>query len=160
MSHEADLTKNALRVNDSRSTEINGSIEATRRVPTAGGSRRMEKWMDQSMLAPTHGMLKGEDADDEVPSQENVDIMGLRCDDSGPLLKTRSVIIDSDFQKALRVYMGKGVRYGEKQRRSGRSTPSSGSSEESEFQGLVRKTFMLEKSGGNNVGVKKRARSV
>ena len=109
---------------------------------TAREPRRIEGRMEFS--ATTNA-----DESHSNKAQENAD-RDLDHGGSRSLSEPRS--IDSDFRVALRGHM---VSYGAKQKRRSR-TPSVGSCEESEFQGLVRKTFMLGKKEG---GGKKRARS-
>ena len=141
MSDAAEPKKHAPKVNAISHIGTAGQDKATTGVITARGTRKIETWIEQTSSAKT------DDADDE-----DTEIMVVR---RGPLSEIRSISPDSDFQAALRMYMGKGVSYRGKQRTSGNSTPSLGSSDESEFQGLVRKTFMLGKVGGRS-----KARSV
>ena len=132
--------------------------KVTARFITARASKKIEKWISQTNFTNTHAATakafrgvrnKGDDANDE---DEDLDGEIMAC--SGPLCETHSADRDSDFQKALRVYMGTGGKCGGRKRRWGCSTPSLASSGESEFQGGIRKTFMLEK-----VGERRRARS-
>ncbi|KAL9064411.1 MAG: hypothetical protein Q9161_008888 [Pseudevernia consocians] len=143
----------------------------TETVMTARESKKIEKWLSQTNSADTHATtascsaLEGGDALDEDTNEETAATIVWVRNDGGPLSETQSVSRDSDFQKALRVYMDKGPRYAGRQGESGSSTPSSGSSEESEFQGLVRKRFTLEKVGekkaeGKKAEGKRKARSV
>ena len=137
----------------------------TETVITARESKKIEKWISQTNSADTHATaasrsaLEGGDALDEDVSEETAETVPWRRNDGGPLSETQSVGRDSDFQKALRVYMEKGPRDAGRQGKSGSSTPSSGSSEESEFQGLVRKMFTLDKVGEKEAGGKRKARS-
>lgn len=105
------------------------------------------------------GTLKGVDANDGDIDEQTPEIMVWRCKDGGALSETRSLSQDSNFQKALRGYMGKKLDHGGRRSRSGNSTPSLGLSEESEFQGWVREMFTLEKVGKRKAGEKRRARS-
>ena len=117
-------------------------------------AKEIGKWISQTGLANTHaakafdGLLEENNTDDEDFKETLSEPMVGKRDDGGYLSETRSVGPDSDFQKALRVYMGKGPRYGGRQRRSGDSTASEGSGGESEFQGSVRKMWMLGRDGG------------
>ena len=155
VSDAAEPKEHAPKVNAPHHIETFGQDKPAACVITARESREIGKWINQTDSANT-------DEADEAPeeAQENDEIRVGRRDDGGPLSETRSIGQDSDFQKALCVYMGKGVSYGGAQKRSGNSTTSSESSEESEYQGLVRKTFMLEKIGGNIDGGKKKVRTV
>ncbi len=103
------------------------------------------------------GMLKGDDAD----IKETAKNVAWSHNDSRPrsLSETRSVSQDSAFQMALRVYMEKGRRYAGREKKSSIPAPSSGSTEESEFQGSVRKMYKLEKVGAEIAGGKRKARS-
>lgn len=132
--------------------------KATGQIITARESKKIERWISQTSLANTHGantfggmLNNGDDANDE---DEDFDGRMVENGDGGPLSENWSIDQDSDFQKALRVYMGMGGKCSGRQRRWGCSTPNLGSSGESEFQGWVRKTFMLEK-----VGERRKARS-
>lgn len=147
-------------------TETASQEKATAKTITARESKKIEKWISQTEFANTHaattakafrGMLnKGDDADDEDEDGDLNRETGEMMAYSGPLSETHSVDRDSDFQKALRVYMGMGGKCGgRRRRRRSCSTPSLASSGESEFQGWVRKTFMLEKGGER----RRRARS-
>ena len=155
MSDAAEPKEHAPKVNAPHHIETFGQDKPAAGVITARESREIGKWINQMDSTNT-------DEADEAPeeAQENDEIRVGRGDDGGPLSETRSISQDSDFQKALCVYMGKGVSYGGAQKRSGNSTTSSESSEESEYQGLVRKTFMLEKIGGKIDGGKKKVRTV
>ncbi len=97
-------------------------------------------------------MLNGDDADIE----ETAENVAWSHNDNRPrcLSETRSVSQDSAFQMALRVYMEKGRRYAGREKKS-----SIGSTEESEFQGSVRKMYKLEKVGAKIAGGKRKARS-
>lgn len=158
MSNAAEQKKNAAIAISAKHTEL-GQHEVTDNVITACESKKIEEWISQTTLANNQAaiticdMSKGDDVDDEDPDGEMPEIMG------GTLSETLSVSQDSDFQRALRVYMGKGPKYGGVQRISGSSTPSLGSSEESQFQDSVRKLLMLGKVGEKNGGRKRRARS-
>ncbi len=102
-------------------------------------------------------MLNGDDADIE----ETAENVAWSHNDNRPrcLSETRSVSQDSAFQMALRVYMEKGRRYAGREKKSSIPAPSSGSTEESEFQGSVRKMYKLEKVGAEIAGGKRKARS-
>ena len=138
----------------------------TETVMTARESKKIEKWLSQTNSVNTsastvsYSALEGGDALEEDTNEETAETIVWVRNDGGPLSETQSVSRDSDFQKALRVYMEKGPRYAGRQGKSGSSTPSSGSSEESEFQGLVRKRFTLEKVGEKKAEGKRKARSV
>lgn len=156
--------ENKSRLNSPQHIETPNQGKPTTRVITARESKKIDKWINQTNFARTDadeafcGMLKGEKGDDttdEDPSEEKAKIM-LEGRDNGD---AQSMIYGSDFQIALRVYMGKKMRCGRSQRRSGRSSPSSGSTEESDFQGSIRKMFRLENVGGKMAGGKRRARS-
>lgn len=155
MSDVAEPEEHAPKVNASYGIETAGQDKPTASVITARESRKIEKWMNQTDSANT-------DDADEVPqeAQGNDEIRVWRRDDGGPLSETRNISQDSNFQKALQVYMKKEVCYRGAQKRSGNSTPSSQSSKESEFQGLVRKTLMLEKVGGKSARRTKKLRTV
>ncbi|KAL9136094.1 MAG: hypothetical protein Q9175_002699 [Cornicularia normoerica] len=168
MSDEPEQKENASAAkaaNYTDTTETADQDKVTANVITARESRKIEKWISQINLANTHaaeafsGVLKGDDSNDEDLDEAVPEIMVRRRNDGGPLSETRSASQVSDFQKALRVYMGKGPKYGMRQGRSGVSTPSKGSNEESEFQGLVRKIFMLERVGEGRAGGRRKARS-
>ena len=111
---------------------------------TTRGPRRIEGRMEFSATANV------DDADESHSNKAQENVGRDLVNGSRSLSEPRS--LDSDFRVALRGYMS----YGAKQKRRSR-TPSVGSCEESEFQGLVRKTFMLGKKEGR--GDKKRARS-
>ncbi len=138
--------------------ETNGDDKATNQTMTARESKKIENWVTQTTLAEncaaegTGSTLNGDDADCEDSSEEKMQMKMGERGEGVALSGTRSMIQDSDFQRALRVYMGRGkwCRMG-----SGNSSPSLASSEESDFQGGVRKTFMLEKGGK-----KRKARSL
>ena len=139
-------------------TETNEDDKATNQTITARESRKIENWVTQTTLAEncaakgTGSMLNGDNADYKHSSEEMMQMKMGERGEGVALSGTRSMIQDSDFQRALRVYMGRGkwCRMG-----SGNSFPSLASSEESDFQGGVRKTFMLEKGGK-----KRKARSL
>ena len=133
-------------VNATTHVEIAGPVQdnATSSAEdlTAREPRRIEGGMEFSATA---------NADESYSNaaQKNVD----RDLNNGSYSLSEPRSIDSDFRVALRGYM---VSNGAKQKRRSR-TPSVGSCEESEFQGLMRKTFMLGKKEGRRE--KKRARS-
>ena len=134
-------------------------------------SRRVEKWMSRTNVADCahdtatgfNGTQEGDDDTDADTTKDDEETVGMTAwgleDRGARSTATGSVVsVDSDFQNALRKYMGKGVKDGSRRKGSGDSTtPSEGSSSsaESEFQGEVRKMFMFGKVGG-----KRRARSV
>ena len=131
-----------------------GQSKATANVITARESKKIEKWIDQTGLANTdateafHGMQTGETGDDINHQDLNGEIPEItvkRRSNYRPLSETQSVGQDSDFQTALRGFMTKGRKRGMRQKGSTASMQSDGLSEDSEFQGGVRKMFMLEK---------------
>lgn len=134
MSDAAEQEKNAPEANATDHTETAGFEKATANVITPRESKKIEKWISQTNSADTR---KGDDADDLT--EETTETMAVRRNDGGSPSETRSVSQDSDFQSALRVYMGKGPRGGGRQGRSSDATPSSESSEGSEFQRSVRR---------------------
>ncbi|CAF9936838.1 hypothetical protein IMSHALPRED_010921 [Imshaugia aleurites] len=146
-------------------TETTGPEKAGNNVITARESKKIENWISQTSLANPHmaktfrGMLKGDDTNDEDPIEATAEIMMWRRDDGDDSSEIRSMSEDSVFQKALRVYMGRKPNFGRRQRTSGNSSPNLGSSEESEFQGLVRKMLMLEKVREVKGGKQMKARS-
>ena len=155
ISDAAEPKEHAAKVNAPYPIETSGRGKPADSVVTARESRKIEKWINQTDSA------NKDDADGEPhEAKEEDEIMVRRRDDGGPLSETGSISQDSDFQKALCVYMGKRVSYVGKRKRMGSSTPSSDSSEESDFQGLVRKTFMLETVGGKIARGKKKVRTV
>ena len=131
--------------------ETTGQSEATANVITTRESRKIEKWIDQTDMANNHagkafhGMQNGDDTNHQDFNGEAAEITVKRRNNDRPLSETQSVDQDSDFQKALLGFMTKGQKRGMQQKGSTVSIPSDGLSEESEFQGVVRKMFMLEK---------------
>ena len=125
--------------------------KATANDITARESRKIERWIDQTDLANTHaakaihGMQNGDDTNHQDLNGEAAEFTVKRRSNDRPLSETQSVGQDSDFQKDLRGFMTKGRKRGMQQKGSTVSMPSDGLSEESEFQGVVRKMFMLEK---------------
>ena len=91
---------------------------------------------------PFCGTLEGDNANDEDPNEILVENTAWTRSYGESLSEARSISQDSDFQKAIRMYMSKGHQYGGRQKRS-----SHRSSEESDFQDLIRKTFNLRKAG-------------
>ncbi|CAD6580004.1 MAG: hypothetical protein ASARMPREDX12_009433 [Alectoria sarmentosa] len=153
----AEQKENAPEAKAASQTEAARQDIAPANVITARESKKIENWISQTNLANIHaarafcGMLNGDDGDDEgLPSE----IVVWDHGDGGPLSETRSLSPDSDFQRALRVYMDKRPRSGGAQRRAGVSTPSEESGEESDFRDSFRKMFKLQKAG-----VVRRARS-
>ena len=138
VSNAAELEQHALEIKVAKNVETAGQDEATSSAVTARESKKIEKWIKQTNLANT------DDADDQDLKKEKVEMTAVKGGDDGTVSETRSASQDSDFQRALRVYMGRGVRCGGKQRRSASSPPLSGSREDSDFQRLIRETFMLE----------------
>ena len=128
-----------------------GQSKATVNAITARESRKIENWIDQTDLANTHaakafhGMQNGEDVNHQDLNEDTSAITVERRSNYRPLSETQSVGEDSDFQKALRGFMTKGRKRGMRQKGSTVSMRSDGLSEESEFQGGIRKMFMLEK---------------
>lgn len=92
---------------------------------TARESKKIEKWISHTNSANPRlaqafsGMLKGDDTDDEDLSKRMAGIMVWRSDDGDPTSGTRHMSQESDFQKALRVYMSMGPKVGRRQRKSG-----------------------------------------
>ena len=128
-----------------------GESKATANAITARESRKIKNWIDQTDLANNHaakafhGMQNGDDTNNQDLNEDTYEItVKRRCNDR-PLSETQSVGQDSDFQMALRWFMTKGRKRGTRQRGSTVSMSSDGLSEESEFQGVVRKMFTLEK---------------
>lgn len=157
MSDAAESRAHMLRINATNHIEKTASQnKAKTSVISSRGSRKIEKWMNQTNSADT------DDADEDRADEAQVEDDDITVARRGPLSETRSISSDSEFQKALRVYMGKGAGYRGKQRRAGTSSSSSfqsssGSalSAESEFQGSVREMLRFGKVGG-----KRKARSV
>ena len=139
MSNAAELEQNALEIMVAEHAETAGPDEATSSAVTARESKKIEKWIKQTTLANT------DDADDQDPKKEKIEMTAEKGGDEGTVSETWSASQDSDFRKALRVYMGRGIRCGGQQRRCRSSPPLSNSREDSDFQRLVRETFMLEK---------------
>lgn len=145
---------------------------------TARESRRVESWMRKSGLGGTCDVGEGfgavwegdgVDVEDDVnveiedkneyeegnSEEETVEMtLARRLQGRGARSETGSESVDSEFQRALRAYMGKGGEYGRGQGRRGGSAP--GENGESEFQVEVREMLGLEKVGGG----KRKARSV
>lgn len=138
MGDAAGQEKNAPEANTTDHTETAGFEKATANVITPRESKKIEKWISQTNSADA---LKGDEADADADdlTEETTETMAMRRNDGGSPSETRSVSQDSDFQNALRVYMGKGPRGGGRQGRSSDATPSSESSEGSEFQRSVRR---------------------
>ena len=128
-----------------------GESKATTSAITARESRKIKNWIDQTDLANTHpakafhGMQNGDDTDNRDLNEDISEITVKRRSNDRSLSETQSVGQDSDFQTALRGFMTKGRKRGIRQRGSTVSMSSDGLSEESEFQGVVRKMFTLEK---------------
>ena len=128
-----------------------GQSKATTNAITPRESRKIENWIDQTDMANTHaakafhGMQDGDDINHQDLNEDTSDITVRRLSNDRPLSETQSVGQDSDFQKALRGFMTKGRKRNMRQKGSTVSMSSDGLSEESEFQGGVRKMFMLEK---------------
>ena len=152
ISYAAERNGNAPEAIAASHTETAGQDKAT------GESKKIENWTNQPTSAVIHkdscGMLKGDDADIEGTAGN----VAWSHNDSRPrcLSETRSVSQDSAFQMALRMYMEKGRRYAGREKKSSIPTPS----EESEFQGSVRKMYKLEKVGAEIARGKRKALSV
>ena len=131
--------------------ETVGQQSATANVITARKSKKIEKWIDQTDMANNHvakafhGMHNRDDTNHQDLNADTSEITVKRPSNDRPLSETQSVGQDSDFQKALRGFMTKGQKRSIRQEGSTVSIPSVGLSGESEFQGVVRKMFMLEK---------------
>ena len=129
-----------------------GQSKATVNAITTRESRKIENWIDQTDMADTHatkafyGMQSGDDITHQNLNKDTSEITAKRSSSNDrPLSETQSVGQDSDFQEALREFMTKGRKRGMRQEGSTVSMRSDGLSEESEFQGVIRKMFMLEK---------------
>ncbi|KAM0793923.1 hypothetical protein BDR22DRAFT_895654 [Usnea florida] len=131
--------------------ETIGQQNATANVITARESKKIEKWIDQTDVANNHaakalhGMQNGDDTNHQDLNEDTSEITVKRRSNNTPLSEPQSVGQDSDFQKALRGFMTKGQKRNIRQEGSTVSMPSVGLSRESEFQGVVRRMFMLEK---------------
>lgn len=151
VSHVAEQTENTPKTNATDHAETAGQSKATANVITARKSKKIEKWIDQTDLANTqtakafHGMQNGDHTNHQDLDGETAATTVERRSNDKALSETQSVGQDSDFQKALRGYMTKGRKCGKRQKGSIVSMRSDGLSEESEFQGVFRKMFMLEK---------------
>lgn len=154
MSDAAELKERTPKVNaTSHVDKTDSQDKASTSVISARGSRKIEKWINQTDSANT------DDADKDLKDKalgEDEDITVAR---GGPLSETRSISSESEFQKALRVYMGKGAGFRATQRRAGTSSSDdddlgsgSASSAESEFQRSFREVFGFEKAGGKTKG--------
>lgn len=128
-----------------------GPSKTTANVITARESKKIEKWIDQTDIANTHaakafrGLQNGDEINHQDLDEDTSEITMKRRSNYRPLSETQSVAQDSDFQKALRGFMTEGRKRGMRQEGSTVPMSSEGSSGESEFQGVFRKMFMLEK---------------
>ena len=151
VSHVAEQKEKTPKTHATDHAETAGQSKATANVITARESKKIEKWIDQTDLANTHaakafhGTQKGDDTNHQDRNGETAEITMRRRSNDKPLSEAQSVGQDSDFQKALRGFMTKGRKCGMRQKGSTVSMPSDDLSEESEFQGVFRKMFMLEK---------------
>ena len=154
VSDVAEQMENTPKTNATDHAETAGQSKATANVITARKSKKIEKWIDQTDLANTHaakafhGMQNGDHTNHQDLDGEPAETTVERRSNDKALSETQSVGQDSDFQKALRGYMTKGRKCGKRQKGSTVSMRSDGLSEESEFQGVFRKMFMLEKVEG------------
>ena len=154
VSHVAEQMENTPKTNATDHAETAGQSKATANVISARKSKKIETWIDQTDLANTHaakafqGMQNGDHTNHQDLDGETAETTVERRSNDKALSETQSVGQDSDFQKALRGYMTKGRKCGKRQKGSIVSMRSDGLSEESEFQGVFRKMFMLERVEG------------
>ena len=131
--------------------ETVGQQKATANVITPRESKKIEKWIDQTDIANNHpakafhGMQNGDDTNHQDLNEDTSEIAVKRRSNDRPRSEPQSVGQDSDFQKALRGFMTKGRKRSIRQGGSTVSMPSVDLGGESEFQGVVRRMFMLEK---------------
>lgn len=126
---------------------------------TTRGSTPIDQSIDRTTLPPpTTTKTNAADEDSSINTHQNIRNSLNNLDGSDSPSKPHSLVLqDSKFRIALHGYMNRGVSGGREQRRSRSCYSSSRGEEESEFQGLVRRTFGLERGRGGKG--EKRARS-